>query len=64
MTVDEKFRRRGIGHMLLDRAMEHFRAHGIEMIGLMALVENPPARKLYEHAGFSDRSVYIVRTLE
>lgn len=63
LTVDEGFRRKGIGRMLLERATEHFREHGIHMIGLMALVDNQPARKLYEKAGFVDRSIYMVKTI-
>ena len=34
------------------------------MIGLMTLVENQPARRLYENAGFSDYPIYMVNKLE
>jgi ribosomal protein S18 acetylase RimI-like enzyme len=64
ITVDEKFRGRGIGRMLLQHAVEHFKAIGIRMIGLMALVDNQPARELYAKEGFHDYSVYMLRTLE
>ena len=64
VTVDEKFRGRGVGQMLLHQAAEHFKRVGIQRIGLMALVQNQPARKLYEKLGFRDYSVYMVGKLE
>lgn len=62
--MDEKFRSRGIGHMLLQCAIEHFKAIGIRMIGLMALVDNQAARELYAKEGFHDYSIYMLKTLE
>jgi len=64
ITVDEKFRGRGIGRMLLQHAVEHFKAIGIRMIGLMVLVDNQSARELYAGEGFHDYSVYMLKTLE
>jgi len=64
ITVDENFRGRGIGRMLLQQASEHFKKMGIRVIGLMTLVENQPARRLYEKAGFCDYSIYMVNKLE
>jgi ribosomal protein S18 acetylase RimI-like enzyme len=64
ITVDERFRGRDIGRMLLQHAVEHFKAIGIRMIGLMALVDNQPARELYGKEGFHDYSVYMLKTLE
>ena len=64
LTVDAKFRRKGIGRMLLRRAYDHFKACGISSIGLMVLLDNHSARELYENEGFRERSAYVFKKLD
>jgi len=50
--VIQRFRRNGIGHALLRRCTKL--AQELELVGirLLAQLDNEPARRLYESAGF------------
>ena len=63
LTVDAKFRRRGIGRILLRGAYDHFKVCGISSIGLMVLIEGQSARELYESEGFREHSAYMSKEL-
>ena len=52
LTVDPRFRRRGIGRALLDAAIERARAEGVRKLTLRVLGHNTPARALYAACGF------------
>lgn len=52
MGVVPAWRRRGVGRLLLARAVEHCRARQVPRITVVADERNAPARLLYEHAGF------------
>ncbi len=54
MGVQGRFRRQGLGRVLLDAALSWARAHAaLEWIDLEVLSGNHPARRLYEIAGFT-----------
>jgi ribosomal protein S18 acetylase RimI-like enzyme len=63
ITVDIEFRGRGIGTMLMQRACEHFETRGVLGIGLMVLIGNEAARRLYEKVGFRGYSIYMLKKL-
>jgi ribosomal protein S18 acetylase RimI-like enzyme len=50
--VAERYRRRGIGKMLLDEAVAWARASGISKLELHVFPWNEPAIALYESFGF------------
>ncbi|HEY0143439.1 MAG TPA: GNAT family N-acetyltransferase [Thermoanaerobaculia bacterium] len=52
MYVTPSARGRGIGAMLLDAAVQHARAIGIEWLHLGVTTAAPEAQRLYERAGF------------
>lgn len=51
VAVRPEHRARGVGGMLLDRAIEHARAAGFEALALTVEVDNP-AHAMYERRGF------------
>ncbi|HEY9289603.1 MAG TPA: GNAT family N-acetyltransferase [Candidatus Dormibacteraeota bacterium] len=50
--VDDRFRGKGIGGMLLRRAVELFRARNVTFAAVWTRETNPGAVRLYEEAGF------------
>jgi len=52
LFVDERFRRRGVGRLLLDSLVERLRACEVNAVHLMVRPENTSARALYEQHGF------------
>lgn len=51
--VSPRFRRRGFGRMLVERAIAHAREHAVRRINLMMYLPNDAAEKLYRSLGFS-----------
>ncbi len=52
ILVDESARGRGIGRLLLDRALADLRALGAPRVVLHTAVQNTAAHRLFESAGF------------
>ncbi len=52
LAVSPACRRRGLGRLLLDRALERARQRGVEKVFLEVRVSNRPAQQLYERRGF------------
>jgi len=52
LAVHPDFRRRGIGALLLDRAIEESRSREIRVLYLEVRAGNEDARRLYERSGF------------
>jgi len=52
IAVDPLFRGRGVGHRLIERAIEHARDGGSERMYLEVRVSNANAIRLYESFGF------------
>ena len=53
VAVDKRFRRQGIGYLMLTRLMELGRERGIERYTLEVRAGNEPAIALYEKLGFA-----------
>lgn len=54
MYVDRKYRRRGIGRQLLNRALDTARRMtGLQQVRLGVVEKNGPALRLYERVGFT-----------
>jgi ribosomal-protein-alanine N-acetyltransferase len=61
INVIEKFRRRGLGKKILERAIEDAKANGFPIMTL-EVDKNNPAKKLYEAVGFvftKEEDVYL-----
>ena len=50
--VEEPYRNEGLARQMVTLAVERFRAIGVEQVRLDVLVENAPARSLFEACGF------------
>jgi ribosomal protein S18 acetylase RimI-like enzyme len=64
VAVVEKFRSRGWGRLLMQRAIEEARARGLGSVGLAVAADNVVARKLYEEMGFTSIRITMVRPIE
>ncbi len=55
IAVDPDYQRRGIAARLMDRSIEHMRAHGMDItaVGTGGDPGHAPARALYEERGFT-----------
>jgi GNAT superfamily N-acetyltransferase len=53
LFLREKFRRRGIGRLMIDRVEAHCRAAGISTLELQVEIENSAAHSFYHKLGFS-----------
>jgi ribosomal protein S18 acetylase RimI-like enzyme len=52
LGVDENFRRKGIGTMLIELTKERAKDHGYGILSLIAFADNSPALALYKVHGF------------
>lgn len=60
--LEETYRGKGIGRVVLDRVAEEARATGIKALHLEVERNNAPAQKLYDRAGFEKRVKYFLMT--
>lgn len=58
LYVNAAFRKRGIGQMLLERAMKHCCDTGAGQLWLQTDVDNAGAQRLYESAGMSQHEIF------
>lgn len=56
LFVDPKFRKKGIGEKLIDKALEFARLDGATFVDLSTAVDNYTAQKLYEQIGFEKKN--------
>jgi ribosomal protein S18 acetylase RimI-like enzyme len=65
LAVAADHRDKGIGRMLLDRAVEHFRARGFRQVKIETLVDNEIGSHLYPAVGFREvtRQIHYVMEL-
>jgi ribosomal protein S18 acetylase RimI-like enzyme len=56
MTVDVPHRRKGVGTMLMNKLLDHFRTNGIDLVILDVPAQQLPAVRLYQRLGFEVRS--------
>ena len=62
-TVDRDFRGRGIGRILVERAMEALRSEGIHKSALVVYKNNSPGNGFWEAIGFRERTDLVYRDL-
>jgi len=63
ITVDPKFRGRGIGRRLLHDMLHRVKSKGFDQIGLQVMRHNADAQRFYESEGFIPRSTTLIRRL-
>ena len=65
LAVAADHRGKGIGRMLLNRAIEHFRAQGFRQVKIETLVDNEIGSHLYPAVGFKEvtRQIHYVMEL-
>ena len=61
MAIVSKYRSRGWGRMLMERAVEEARARKLGSVGLSVAADNVVARKLYEEMGFEAMQLSMFR---
>jgi ribosomal protein S18 acetylase RimI-like enzyme len=64
LWVDEDYRNEGIARQLVTLALERFREIGVQQVRLDVLVDNAPARKLFESCGFRASTIMMLHTME
>jgi ribosomal protein S18 acetylase RimI-like enzyme len=63
LVVLPRYRRRGIGHALLERAEALVRSSGTRILRVGVLAKNEPAARLYRAVGFTDYQLQVVKRL-
>lgn len=63
LVVLPRYRRRGIGRALLDRAEALVRNSGTRILRVGVLAKNEPAARLYRAVGFTDYQLQLVKRL-
>ena len=63
LAVLDRFRKRGIGRALMERAEAFARERGARWLRVNVLARNEGARRLYEDRGFRDRLILLEKPL-
>jgi ribosomal protein S18 acetylase RimI-like enzyme len=64
LVVAPEHRRRGIGRLLLDGALDALATRGVPRAVLSTAARNASARRLFERAGFRETMIEMTRELE
>lgn len=66
LSVAAGYRGRGLGRMLIEHVLDHFRAHGLTHARIETLVQNDAGYGLYSSIGFKEvaRQVHFAMELE
>jgi ribosomal protein S18 acetylase RimI-like enzyme len=64
VLVNEEFRGKGIGRMLVEKAQSYCREKGYSRILLMVSVSNETAIRLYDKMGFKAEQTYMAKALK
>jgi ribosomal protein S18 acetylase RimI-like enzyme len=54
LAVDPSHQGRGLGRLLLEHALDHFRRSGMEVARIETLEQNPVGKRLYPSLGFKE----------
>lgn len=66
LAVDPTYQGKGIGHALLQRAIDFFRESGMQVAKIETLEQNPIGQKLYPRLGFQEvaRQIHFAMRLD
>ena len=57
LFIDEKYRNRGLGHILIEKQLEWFKNNECNSISVNVLIENKDTIKFYESLGFKQNII-------
>ena len=60
--VDEGYRGRGLGRLLVDRAVSWLQSHNVDLIVLNVSAANSEAISFYDHLGYRTANINLVRS--
>lgn len=65
LAVSAEFRGQGLGHRLIEYALEYFRAEGLEYAMIETMAQNQAGQNLYPDCGFIEvaRQIHFARRL-
>jgi ribosomal protein S18 acetylase RimI-like enzyme len=63
LAVEEKYRRRGIATLLLDKLFAAFKERGIDTVTLSVPADEVGAKRLYDKLGFETRAYFLKKKL-
>lgn len=65
LAVAAEFRNQGVGRQLIERALEYFRAEGLEYAMIETMAQNAAGRQAYPSCGFVEvaRQIHFARKL-
>ena len=64
LCVSEKYRKQGIGKMLIDEFTKIMKEKGVKFIKLNAFENNIPAVSLYKKENFKEYSIYYMKEIK
>lgn len=63
LWVEPEHRGAGVGRALMNAAIEHFKAQGVEQVRLETAAPNDAARKLFRELGFHEFAATMLKTV-
>jgi len=63
LIIDEPYRGQGLGRALLDDAMQWCAERDVDEVGLGVAPRSTRSRRFYEHYGFEEASVLLIKTV-
>lgn len=63
MFIEEKYRKKGIGKMLIEKVREEAKTRNVKRLRVGAIVQNEQAIKFYMSQGFSDVNLFLEKKL-
>lgn len=63
MAVDEPYRNKGIGRLLLSSALDSLRSEGINKVALVVFDSNEIGNRFWERVGFTRRNDLVYRNI-
>lgn len=64
LVVDENYRKKGIGQLLIDEYGKRSKKRGCKYLKLNAFENNTPAVKLYKNIGFKEYSIMYMKKID
>jgi ribosomal protein S18 acetylase RimI-like enzyme len=64
LVVESGYRGKGVGTMLMNKLEEYFKENNCNMSGVLVLVPNKNAHRLYSKLGYEDRTIYMTKDFQ
>lgn len=63
LYVDENYRRKGVGKMMIDKMEEYFKDKGCDSVWVSVFASNDTARQVYRNSGFVEREIGMLKEI-